>query len=133
MLMAAFMPQLYANLGVFISLIVVNCIILGRAEAFASKNGILDSALDGIGMGLGYTFSLLLISFVREFLATASWTITNPFNNQVILHVGLSALEPFKISMFSTSTGAFLTFACFAALFAVLKNKPAKKEKKEAK
>ena len=133
MLMAAFMPQLYANLGVFISLIVVNCFILGRAEAFASKNGILDSALDGIGMGLGYTFSLLLISFVREFLATASWTITNPFNKQVILHVGLSALEPFKISMFSTSTGAFLTFACFAALFAVLKNKPAKKEKKEAK
>ena len=92
-----------------------------------------SSAINGIGMGLGYTFSLLLISFVREFLATASWTITNPFNNQVILHVGLSFLEPFKISMFSTSTGAFLTFACFAALFAVLKNKPAKKEKKEAK
>ena len=133
MVMQAFVPGLYATLGLFIPLIVVNCLILGRAEAFASKNGILDSALDGIGMGLGYTFSLLLISFVREFLATASWTITNPFNNQVILHVGLSALEPFKISMFNSSTGAFLTFACFAALFAVLKNKPAKKEKKEAK
>ena len=58
----AFVPSLAASLGLFLPLIVVNCIILGRAEAFASKNGLLDSALDGLGMGLGYTFGLLAIA-----------------------------------------------------------------------
>ena len=66
MLMQAYLPSLYSALGVFIPLIVVNCIILGRAEAFASKNGLLDSALDGIGIGLGFTLSLTLIGAVRE-------------------------------------------------------------------
>lgn len=66
MLMQAYLPSLYSALGVFIPLIVVNCIILGRAEAFASKNGVLDSALDGIGIGLGFTLSLTLIGAVRE-------------------------------------------------------------------
>ena len=66
MLMQAYLPSLYASLGVFIPLIVVNCIILGRAEAFASKNGVLDSALDGIGIGLGFTLSLTAIGAVRE-------------------------------------------------------------------
>ena len=68
MLMQAYLPSLYSALGVFIPLIVVNCIILGRAEAFASKNGIFDSALDGIGIGLGFTLSLTAIGAVREFL-----------------------------------------------------------------
>ncbi|MEG1611725.1 MAG: electron transport complex subunit E [Alistipes sp.] len=68
MLMQAFVPALYASLGVFIPLIVVNCIILGRAEAFASKNGAFDSALDGIGTGLGFTVSLTIIGSVREIL-----------------------------------------------------------------
>ena len=67
MIVHAFMPELYTSLGVFLGLIVVNCIILGRAEAFASKNGVVASAIDGLGMGLGYTFALLLISIVREF------------------------------------------------------------------
>ena len=66
MLMKAYVPALYASLGVFIPLIVVNCIILGRAEAFASKNGVIDSALDGIGIGLGFTLSLTVIGMVRE-------------------------------------------------------------------
>ena len=66
MLMQAYLPSLYSALGVFIPLIVVNCIILGRAEAFASKNGVLDSALDGIGIGLGFTLSLTVIGAVRE-------------------------------------------------------------------
>ena len=68
MLMQAYLPSLYDALGVFIPLIVVNCIILGRAEAFASKNGVLDSALDGIGIGSGFTLSLTLIGAVREAL-----------------------------------------------------------------
>ena len=72
MLMKAYIPALYASLGVFIPLIVVNCIILGRAEAFASKNGVLDSALDGVGIGLGFTFSLTAIGAAREILGSGA-------------------------------------------------------------
>lgn len=72
MLMQAYMPSLYASLGVFIPLIVVNCIILGRAEAFASKNSVLDSALDGVGIGLGFTLSLTVIGAVREALGSGA-------------------------------------------------------------
>ena len=72
MLMQAYLPSLYSALGVFIPLIVVNCIILGRAEAFASKNGVVDSALDGIGIGLGFTLSLTVIGAVREILGAGS-------------------------------------------------------------
>lgn len=68
MLMQAYVPALYASLGVFIPLIVVNCIILGRAEAFASKNGPVASIFDGIGIGLGFTLSLTLVGAVREVL-----------------------------------------------------------------
>ncbi len=129
MLVHAFMPELYKSLGVFLSLIVVNCIILGRAEAFASKNGVVASAIDGLGMGLGYTFALLLISVVREFLATMAITFVNPFNaEQVLFSFSIEALEPFKISLFSSSVGAFFTFACFAALFSVIRKNMKKKE-----
>lgn len=72
MLMQAYVPSLYASLGVFIPLIVVNCIILGRAEAFASKNSVWDSALDGIGIGIGFTLSLTFIGAVRELLGAGS-------------------------------------------------------------
>lgn len=72
MLMKAYVPSLYAALGVFIPLIVVNCIILGRAEAFASKNNAFDSALDGLGIGLGFTCSLTAIGAVREILGSGS-------------------------------------------------------------
>lgn len=129
MFVHAYMPELYTSLGVFLSLIVVNCIILGRAEAFASKNGVLASAIDGLGMGLGYTFALLLISFVREFLANMAITFYNPFNaEQILFSFGIEALEPFKISLFSSSVGAFFTFACFAALFSIIRKNMKKKE-----
>lgn len=72
MLMKAYVPALYASLGVFIPLIVVNCVILGRAEAFASKNNALDSALDGLGICLGFTLSLTVIGIVREILGSGS-------------------------------------------------------------
>ncbi len=72
MLMQAYVPSLYASLGVFIPLIVVNCIILGRAEAFASKNGVFDSALDGVGIGLGFTLSLTVVGAVREILGSGA-------------------------------------------------------------
>ena len=72
MLMEAFVPTLYASLGVFIPLIVVNCIILGRAEAFASKNSPFDSMLDGVGIGIGFTLSLTVIGAVREILGSGA-------------------------------------------------------------
>ena len=72
MLMQAYVPALYESLGVFIPLIVVNCIILGRAEAFASKNGLFDSALDGVGIGLGFTLSLTVVGAVRELLGSGA-------------------------------------------------------------
>lgn len=70
MCMEAFVPALYASLGLFIPLIVVNCIVLGRAEAFAAKNGVIPSAFDGIGIGLGFTMALTLLGAYREFLGT---------------------------------------------------------------
>lgn len=72
LLMQAYVPAVYATLGLFIPLIVVNCIVLGRAEAFANKNGIIDSALDGLGVGLGFTVSLTVIGLVREILGNGS-------------------------------------------------------------
>jgi len=72
-MLQAFVPSLYASLGLFIPLIVVNCIILGRAEMFASKNTVFDSILDGIGMGLGFTLALVLMGTVREVLGSGTW------------------------------------------------------------
>lgn len=121
MLMHAFMPELYTSLGAFLSLIVVNCIILGRAEAFASKNPIGASIIDGLGMGLGYTFSLLLVSVSRELLSTMALKFVNPFNaEQVIFNLQLPFAQ-YTISLFASSVGAFFTFAVFAAIFAALK------------
>jgi electron transport complex protein RnfE len=121
MLIEAYAPALNTSLGVFIPLIVVNCIILGRAEAFASKNGILDSALDGLGMGLGYTLAVLAMSFIREVLSTGVLNIVNPFNEaQVFLNVRLIP-EAYTISLFSSPVGAFVTFACLAAALGVYK------------
>lgn len=73
MLVKAYVPALDKSLGVFLPLIVVNCIILGRAEMFASKNGVLDSALDGIGMGLGFTLTLVIMGTIREVLGSGTW------------------------------------------------------------
>ena len=72
LLMQAYVPDVYETLGLFIPLIVVNCIVLGRAEAFASKNSVGDSALDGIGIGIGFTLSLIVIGIVREILGSGS-------------------------------------------------------------
>ena len=71
-IMQAYTPDVYATLGLFIPLIVVNCIVLGRAEAFANKNNIFDSALDGLGIGLGFTCSLTIVGLVRELLGSGS-------------------------------------------------------------
>lgn len=122
MLIEAYAPALNASLGVFIPLIVVNCIILGRAEAFASKHGILDSALDGLGMGLGYTLAVTAMSLIREVLSTGMINLVNPFDEtQVLLNIRIIP-DDYVISMFSSPVGAFVTFAILAALVSVYKN-----------
>lgn len=130
LLIQAYASTIDAALGVFLPLIVVNCIILGRAEAFASKNGILDSALDGLGMGLGYTCALVVMSLIRQILATGVVNFSNPFTNQLVFEVRLIP-ESFTISMFGTPTGAFLTFAVLAAAMVAIKNAQAAKAKKK--
>lgn len=105
MLMQAFVPSLYSALGVFIPLIVVNCIILGRAEAFASKNGVIDSALDGVGIGLGFTLSLTTIGCVREILGSGS-----VFG----LSLGISDYMPL---VFVLAPGGFLVLGFLMVLF----------------
>ncbi len=133
MLIQAFAPALNESLGVFIPLIVVNCIILGRAESFASKNGVFDSALDGIGMGCGYTLAVLSMSVIREVLSTGGILITNPFNTaQVILDLSLFP-EDFTISLFGSPVGAFITFACLAAAVGAYKTHLGAKEKAKEK
>ena len=128
LLIQAYAAELYVALGVFIPLIVVNCIILGRAEAFASKNTILDSAIDGIGMGLGYTVGLILISVIRQILSSGVLNFSNPFTQQMIFEVRLIP-QNFVIAMFSQPTGAFLTFALIAAGVEYLRTRPAKRTK----
>lgn len=133
MLIKAYAPSLDTALGVFIPLIVVNCIILGRAEAFASKNNPFDSALDGLGMGLGYTLSITVMSLIRQVLATGLINFTNPFDaTQMLFEVRLIP-EEYVISLFSQPIGAFITFACLAAALAAYKNAQAAKAKKAEK
>ena len=105
MLMQGFTPAMYESLGVYIPLIVVNCIILGRAEAYAMKNGVLISLFDGIGMGLGFTIALILIGAVREIIGAGTL-----FGMQVMP----SAYTP--CSIFILAPGAFLVFAAITAL-----------------
>lgn len=125
LLMQAFTPELYSALSTFVNLIVVNCIILGRAEAFASKNTVLDSTLDAIGQSIGYGAALLIIALIREVLGLQSITLSNPFN--AAQSVTLPLLTNFKISFFTTSAGAFLTMAVIFAVINVIKDKKAKK------
>lgn len=127
LLMAAYTPALHSSLGTFIQLIAVNCIILGRAESFASKNGIKDSIVDAIGMGLGFTLSLILISVTREFLSTGAIVLSNPFSGMQIFTLGLpeALAENLRITLFNAPAGAFITFAIFSAFFAYL-NDPKK-------
>lgn len=109
-IMQAYVPDLYATLGLFIPLIVVNCIVHGRAEAFANKNSILDSALDGIGIGLGFTISLTAIGFMRELLGDLAI-----FGNKLIDADGMIA--------FILAPGAFLVLGYLMVLFNKIKAK----------
>jgi len=109
MLMHAFLPALYELLGIYLALITVNCIILGRAEMFANKNSVGKSALDGLGMGLGFTVALFLMATVREVLGNASFAgIEIPF------------LSQFKIAFFTQAPGGFFVFGVLIAVVTIL-------------
>ncbi len=132
MLIKAYAASLDTALGVFIPLIVVNCIILGRAESFASKNNVFDSALDGLGMGLGYTCSLIVMSVIRQVISTGVLNFTNPFDATQMIFEFRIIPEDYVISVFNQPFGAFVTFALLAAALAGYKNaKTAKAEKKK--
>lgn len=105
MLMKAYVPSLSQSLGIYIPLIVVNCIILGRAEAFASKNGVLESAFDGLGMGIGFTCALTLIASVREVLGAGSFGGIQLFGE---------SFQPASIMILPP--GAFLTLGILIAI-----------------
>ena len=109
MMMQAYVPALYATLGLFIPLIVVNCILLGRAEAFAAKNNPLASFFDGLGMGLGFTIALTLLGGVREFLGTGK------FFNITIMP------EEYGMLIFVLAPGAFIVLGYLIALVNRLK------------
>lgn len=117
-LMEAFVPDLYSSLGLFLQLIVVNCIILGRAEMFASKNGVLASALDGLGMGLGFTLALVIIGSIREILGSGTW-----------FGITLTANLFSPISIFVLAPGGFLIYGLvIAAVNKLTKGKAIKKK-----
>ena len=107
LIMSAYFPELKAALGIFLPLIVVNCIILGRAEAFASKNGPVESLADGIGMGMGFTLALTLLGAIREVLGSGS-LLGIPFSD---------GLAPYTQTIFILAPGGFLTLGLLMAFF----------------
>lgn len=109
--MEAYLPSLYESLGLFIPLIVVNCIVLGRAEAYAAKNGVFDSALDGLGIGIGFTLALTLLGAVRELLGSGK-----------IFDIVVFP-EDYGMILFILAPGAFITLGLLIALKNHIENK----------
>lgn len=104
MVLEKFVPDLYDSLGTFLALIVVNCIVLGRAEAFANKHTVLESAVDGLANGIGFTVALTIMGMICEFLGSASL-------------FGVAMPWEFKIAMFSSPAGAFIVYGLSIAIF----------------
>lgn len=117
LLIHAFLPDLYVSLGTFLALIVVNCIILGRAEMYASKNGVIDSAIDALGMGVGFSLALFLMSSIREILGAGTWC-----------NLPIPWLVDNPILIFGTSPGGFFVFGCLIALVNKISKKKNNKE-----
>ena len=116
MVMHAYVPAVYSALGVYLPLIVVNCIILGRAEAFANKNTVLDSALDAIGMGIGFTLSLCLIAAIREILGAGQITLINLSESARVI-ITLPELSSSPIRVMTLAAGALLVMGYLKAFF----------------
>ena len=117
----AFVPSLAASLGLFLPLIVVNCIILGRAEAYASKNKVLPSALDGVCMGIGFTFALVLMGFTRELLGAG--TILSGYVGADKLGIMIPGLSTYPVTMMILPAGGFLMMGFIFAAIQYLMNK----------
>lgn len=105
MVMHAYLPELYDMLGLYLALIVVNCIILGRAEMFASKHTVAESALDGVGMGIGFTLALLSMAIIREVIG-----------NGTFMGMAIPFLENFTINIFKMAPGGFMVFGFMIAI-----------------
>lgn len=130
LLMQAFTPDLNRALGIFIPLIVVNCIILGRAEAFASKNDPFHSVLDGIGMGLGFTLALTVIAFIREVLGSGTITLQLAGVGPII---DLKGFLKDPATVFILPPGGFIVLGLILAFLQYLKNKRLSAKKSENK
>lgn len=126
LVLQAFVPDLFDALGVFLPLIVVNCIIMGRVESFASKNSIGYSILDALGMGIGYTMVMVIISLFREVLGNGTILAGTAFKIELIP-------EQFRIGILNSAPGGFLVFGFLGALMQALKAKKANKNNKEVK
>ena len=124
LLIKAYFYELSKTLGLFIPLIVVNCIILARAEAFASKNKPLPSALDGLGMGLGFTCALTVLGFIRELLGSGTLFSGTPFM------ITVPGLHDYPVLFMVSSGGAFVTLGCLVALVQYLTARRAEKMQK---
>ena len=141
----AFLPELYSSLGVFLSLLVVNCIVLGRAEAFAGSNGVFDSFLDGVGNGIGYTWAISLMGIIREVLGLGTLTIGKVFTffpeplvlpilkSTVLTSTG-DPLYDYSISLFQNPAGAFIVLGLMLGVMAAITNhkKAVEKAKEKA-
>ena len=123
MLVQAFLPDLNKMLGVYLPLIVVNCIILGRAEMFAGKNTVGKSALDGVGMGIGFTIALVSMALVREVLGNATFAADSPIG------FAIPFLEPYKISFLKEAPGGLLVYGVLIALVYIITNGKAPKKR----
>lgn len=109
-LLHGYVPELYSALGTFLSLITVNCIILGRAEVFASKHGVIRSVLDGLGMGIGFTLALLLVSSFREIIGSGRW-------------FGIPLTGEYRIAVLRSAPGGFFALGCVIAVISALTRK----------
>ena len=112
MVLQAYVPDLYESLGVFLALIVVNCIILGRAEMFACKHTVVESALDGLGMGLGYILTMTLMSSIREILGNGSW-----------MGIQIIPESVDRMGIMNQAPGGFFVFGCLMALCIYIERK----------
>ena len=131
MIVKAYVPSLDKSLGVYLPLIVVNCIILGRAEMFASKNGVLDSALDGLGMGIGFTITLTIMGSIREILGSGTWMaglggLIPALGSDFAIRVIPESIDSF--SLMTSAPGGFFVFGVLMAGATWLTTRP-KKEK----
>ena len=129
MVMHAYMDSLYTALGVFLPLIVVNCIILGRAEMFACKNNVVDSALDGIGMGIGFTITLTIMGTIREILGSGTWMaglgeLIPALGKDFVIQVLPESIDPFTIM--TSAPGGFFVFGVMMAAATWLTTRPKK-------